>query len=216
MGSAPNTIEEFLPKRRSAILDRTSSWELISINLTGHHPPAKDSRARYFLTVVDHFKKWAEACQLPNKEATTVARALAEQVFIRCVMPVQILSDQGNEVDSSIMCETCRLYGVDKVRTTAYKPFTNGAVERFHCTLNSMLGKVMSNCQRDWVERLPYVMAAYRAFWLDATCFFPTSGFFVGSSVPRSIWFWELPMSCLPRRGRILSSAKSGCNVRPA
>ena len=103
----------------SALVAR-ASWERISIDLTGPHPPARHSRARYILTVVDHFTKQAHACPLPNKEVTTVARALAEQVFTRHGIPVQIRSDQGNEVDSSIMHETCRLYGVDKVRTTAY------------------------------------------------------------------------------------------------
>ena len=64
-------------------------------------------------------------------------------------MPVQILSEQGNEVDSPLMREICRSYGIDKVRTTAYKPSTNDAVERFHRSLNSMLGKVVSDSQRD-------------------------------------------------------------------
>ena len=86
---------------------------------------------------------------------------------------MQIRSDQGNEVDSSLMREICRSYGIDKVRTTAYKSSTNGAVERFHRSLNSMLGKVVSDSQRDWVERLPYVMAAYRASRHEATGFSP-------------------------------------------
>ena len=106
--------------------------------------------------MVDHFTKWAEACPLSKKEATTVARALVEQVFSRHGMPVQILSDQGNKVGSSLMREIGRSYGINKVRTTAYKPSTNGAVERFHHSLNSMLSKVVSDSQRDWVERLPY------------------------------------------------------------
>ena len=74
-----------------------------------------------------------------------MARALVEQIFSRHGMPVQNLSDQGNEVDSPLLREICRSYRIDKVRTTAYKPWTNGAVERFHRSLNSMLGKVMSD-----------------------------------------------------------------------
>ena len=70
-----------------------------------------------------------------------------------------------------MMRETCKLYGVDKARTTTYKPSTNGVVERFHRTLNSMLGKVVSICQRDWVERLPYVMASSWASRHEATGF---------------------------------------------
>ena len=81
-------------------------WEPISIDMTGLHPLAKDSRESYILTVVDHFTKLAETCPLPNKEVTTVTCALAGQVFTRSGMSVQILSDPGNVVHSSIMRET--------------------------------------------------------------------------------------------------------------
>ena len=52
-------------------------------------------------------------------------------------------------MNSSLMREICRSYGMYKVRTTAYKPSTNGGVEMFHRSLNSMLGKVVSDSQRD-------------------------------------------------------------------
>jgi len=54
-----------------------------------------------------------------------------------------MLSDRGNEVDSGIMRAVCDLLDIDKMRTTSYRPSTNGAVGRFHRTLNSMLGKVV-------------------------------------------------------------------------
>ena len=53
---------------------------------------------------------------------------------------------------------------IDKMRTSVYQQSTNGAVERFHRTLNTMMGKVVSQSKRDWDERLPAMMAAYRAF----------------------------------------------------
>jgi len=62
---------------------------------------------------------------------------------------------------------------IDKVRTTAYKPSTNGVAERFHRTLNTMLGKVVSDSQRDWDDKLPSVMAAYRASPHSSTGFTP-------------------------------------------
>ena len=66
---------------------------------------------------------------------------------------------------------------IDKLRTTAYKPSTNGAVERFHKTLNSMLGKVTQENQKDWDERLPFVLAAYRATVHSSTGFTPNKVF---------------------------------------
>ena len=62
---------------------------------------------------------------------------------------------------------------IGKVRTSPCKASTNGAVERFHRTLNSMLGKVVSDSQGDWDERLPAVMAANRESPHSSTGFFP-------------------------------------------
>jgi len=52
---------------------------------------------------------------------------------------------------------------IEKLRTTVFRPSCNGVVERFHRTLNSMLAKAVSDSQRDWDERLPLVLSAYRA-----------------------------------------------------
>ena len=58
---------------------------------------------------------------------------------------------------------------IDKVRTTAYRPSTNGMVERYHRTLNSILGKIIREDQRNWCEKVSIVAAAYRASVHEAT-----------------------------------------------
>ena len=129
-------------------------WERIGIDLTGIHPRSRRGNC-YFLTYVDHFTKFAEAFPIPNKEAVTVARVLVEQVFPRFGIPIQILGDQGKEFDNNLLNGLCDVLGIDKIRTTPYKASTNGAVERFHRTLNATLGRVVSESQRDWDEKLP-------------------------------------------------------------
>ena len=71
------------------------------------------------------------------------------------------------------MAEICRLLDIDKMRTTAYHPSGNGAVERFHATMNALIGRVIKEHHSDWDSLLPYVMAAYRAFRHEATKFTP-------------------------------------------
>ena len=85
-----------------------------------------------------------------------------EQVFACFGTPLLILSDQGKEVEGRIMNEVCRLFGIEKLRTTPYKPSMN-QVERFHQTMNSVLAKTLSENQKDWEVRLPFVMSAYHA-----------------------------------------------------
>jgi len=78
-------------------------------------------------------------------------------------MPLQVLSDRGPEFESDLFSDLTKNMEINKIRTSAYKPSTNSTVERFHRTLNSMLGKVVSESQRDWDQKLPYVLATYRA-----------------------------------------------------
>jgi len=70
------------------------------------------------------------------------------------------------------MREVCRLFGIEKLRTTPYKPSTN-QVERFHRTLNSIFGKTVAEHQKDWDTRLVFAMSAYRATRHKATGYLP-------------------------------------------
>src|SRR6266516_4889133 len=62
-----------------------------------------------------------------------------------------------------LMKELGRLLGIDKLRTVACRPSTNVAIERFHRSRNSMLGKVVDEGQSNWDSFIPSVMAAYRS-----------------------------------------------------
>ena len=149
-----------LPRRASMQTPLVGEpWERVSVDVTGPHP--KSTRGnRFIITVVDHFTKWAEAIPVANHTAPVVARALMNHVFSKFGAPLQLLTDRGPKFESELFTQLMRWMEIDKLRTTAYKPSTNGVVERFHRTLNSMLGKVVSDSQRDWDERLPLVMAA--------------------------------------------------------
>ena len=147
-------------------------FERVGIDITGPHPKSKNGFT-YILTMMDYFSKWAEAFPIRNQEAHTVAKVLVDRVFSRFGMPLQILTDRGSNFESQLFNELCRRLHIDHVRTTAYKPSTNGMVERFHRTLNSILGKVIADNQRDWDQHLPYAVAAYRATIHESTGYSP-------------------------------------------
>jgi len=147
-------------------------WERLGVDITGPHPKSRNGYI-YMLTVTDYFTKWADAFPIRNQEATTVAKVLVDRVFSYMGMPVQILTDRGSNFESQLFGELLRRLHIDRVRTTAYKPSTNGQVERFHRTLNSILGKVVSENQRDWDTHIPYAVAAYRATIHESTGYSP-------------------------------------------
>ena len=148
--------------------------ERCHVDITGPHPRTpRGSKYIYILTCVDSFSKWDEAFAIPNREAKTVARFLVEQVFCRLGTPIALLTDNARELDGRLMQEICRLLDVDKQHTSYYHPETNSIAERFHGTLNSMMGRVVSENQKDWDLLLPYVMAAYRATVHQTTGYSP-------------------------------------------
>lgn len=147
-------------------------WDRIHIDLTGPHPRSRRGN-QYILTCVDAFTKFALGIAIRDKTAHSVARALVEQVFSVFGIPLIIVSDLGREFENQTLSEICRLMGIRKLRTTSYKPSSNGIAERVHRTLNSALAKVVCESQKDWCERLPYVMAAYRASQHASTNFSP-------------------------------------------
>jgi transposase InsO family protein len=137
-------------------------FETLSMDITGPHPRSRSGN-EYILTVMDSFSKFVEAIPIQSHSATVVARRLVDNVFSRYGVPIRLLSDQGPEFESALMAELCRSYGIEKIRTTSYKPSTNGGIERFHRTLNSMLGRVVAESQRDWDQHVAPVMSAYRS-----------------------------------------------------
>lgn len=158
------------PPRQTRLKPFTAGepFELISIDITGPHPTSRKGN-QFLLTMVDSFSKWAEAFPIRDHHADTVARQLTTHVFPRFGVPKQLLSDRGPEFESTLFTELCRSMGVEKLRTTSFKASTNGAVERFHATINSMLAKVVQEDQRNWDECVPMVLAAYRASRHEST-----------------------------------------------
>ena len=148
------------------------AWEVMSIDVTGPHPRSKHGNV-YILTVIDHFSKWADAFPVPNHTASTVSRVLYNRVFVYFGCPLRILSDQGPEFESHLFQDLCQSMEIEKIRTTPYKPSTNGMVERYHRTLNTILAKTIASNQRDWCEKVPIAAAAYRASTHEATGFSP-------------------------------------------
>jgi len=143
-------------------------WETVSIDISGPFPISRDGY-QYILSAQCLFTKWVESFPLRRQTAAEVAKCLFFNLFMRLGFPARLLSDQGKQFESELFSELCRFAGIKKLRTSPYKPSTNGQIERWHRTLNSMLAKVVSSDQRNWTDHLPGVLAAYRATVHEAT-----------------------------------------------
>ena len=148
--------------------------ESIAIDVTGPHPISTSGK-QYIVTVIDLFSRWAEAYAVTRHTAPIVAQVLTDNWFCRYGMPRRLLSDQGTEFESLLFTELCNRFGIDKLRCSPYKASTNGQIERFHKTMNSVLAKTVDQDHRNWDRLLPSVMAAYRATIHSSTGYSPNS-----------------------------------------
>jgi hypothetical protein len=141
------------------------------VDLTGPHPASRQG-SLYMMTALDAYTRYLVIVPLKNKMDVTVADALVQHWFLPFGAVRSIYSDQGSEWCNSLSAEVTKRMDIQKLRTTAYRPQSN-CVERVHKSINHLLSKMISDCQKDWQDKLPMVVAAYNAACHDSTGYSP-------------------------------------------
>ena len=122
--------------------------------------------------MTDHFTRLAQAFVTPSQTASVVAKTW-DKFFMYYGIPEKILSDQGRNFESSLIAELCKLTGVKKLRTTPYRPQTNGQCEKFNSTLITMIGTLPSELKYNWQDHVDTLVHAYNCMDTTATNFSP-------------------------------------------
>ena len=147
-------------------------FQKFHIDLTGPHRRSAGGHV-YLLTGICCFTKYLVVVPLRDKTALTVANALLKHVYLiygACELQVH---DNGSEFVNSILQHLSRMMGIQDLRSTAYRPVANAAIERTHRTLNAVFAKTIKEHQRDWHEQAKYVCFAYNTAKHSSTTFSP-------------------------------------------
>ena len=153
------------PKSRRAPLKKYQvgePMERVALDIAGPWPLSENGN-KYTLVVSDYFTKWAEAYPIPDQEAKTVAEVFVNQFVARFGAPLLIHTDQGRNFESRLFKEMCGLLGVKKTRTVAFRPQSDGLVERLNRTIGTMIAAFVNENQRTWDKDLQVLMMAYRS-----------------------------------------------------
>ena len=73
-----------------------------------------------------------------------------------------IHTDQGSNFKSGLFRQVLKSLSVHHIVSSAYHPQSQGALERWHQTLKSMLRKYCVETEKQWDEGVPFVLFAAR------------------------------------------------------
>jgi len=135
--------------------------DIVAVDILSGLPVTPDGM-KYILVISDYFTKYSRAFALPDAEAATCMGGMYNGFFALFGLPRQLHSDMGKNFESKLFLELCRIAGVDKSRTTAFHPQSDGQVERLNRTILQMLRATADEDPVSWPQRLDTVMAAYR------------------------------------------------------
>ena len=113
------------------------------------------------LAAIDHFTKWLCVVPITCKTGAHVAKQFEHRVLPSCAVPPEtVLSDNGGEFKSAEFNDVLNKYNCGHTYTTAYKPSSNGLVERVNRTVLELL-RIDEYNNDKWMDLLPKVIMIY-------------------------------------------------------
>lgn len=116
--------------------------------------------------------RFPEAVPLRKITAKSVVKALVK-FFSVFGIPKIVPSDQGSNFMSKVSQQVMQQLGTEHRPSSAYHPESQGALERFHGTLKSMLRAYCLEFRNDWDEGVPLVLFAAREVVQESLGFSP-------------------------------------------
>ena len=97
---------------------------------------------KWILTAVCPYSNYLRAIPVPDKTATTAAKAIFIDVFVLFGFSFVLQSDRGRVILNlnALLHRLTKLLSIKQVFTSGFRPHLNGATERTHRFLNSAWG----------------------------------------------------------------------------
>ena len=123
---------------------------------------------KHILFFTDFVTKWVDFCCFFCYWKSRCWFIFTE-IFTRFGVPREIVSDNGPHFISNLVQGVMEQYKIWHRKSTPYHPQANGQVESTNKVIESILIKTINMHQKDWVERLPKALWAYRTTWRNST-----------------------------------------------
>ena len=169
LGGKPNQNIPQAPLHPIPAFDEPFSH--IIIDCVGPLPKTK-SQNEYLLTIMCSSTRFPEAIPLRSIKTNTILKALIK-FFTLFGLPKSIQSDQGTNFMAHAFQQVMNQLGIKQYKSSAYHPESQGAVERFHQTLKTMIKMYCIENSKDWDEGVHLLLFAVRESVQESLGFSP-------------------------------------------
>ena len=156
LGGKPNQNIPQAPLHPIPAFDEPFSH--IIIDCVGPLPKTK-SQNEYLLTIMCSSTRFPEAIPLRSIKTNTILKALIK-LFTLFGLPKSIQSDQGTNFMAHAFQQVMNQLGIKQYKSSAYHPESQGALERFHQTLKTMIKMYCIENSKDWDEGVHLLLFA--------------------------------------------------------
>ncbi|XP_047256179.1 uncharacterized protein K02A2.6-like [Capsicum annuum] len=116
-------------------------WPFVacSMDVIGPIEPLAFNGHRFILVTIDYFTKWIEAASYKTVTKKVVIVFVKNNLICQFRIPKSIITDNGANLNSNLMKETCEQFKIIHRNSTAYRPQMNGAVEAANKNIKKIL-----------------------------------------------------------------------------
>ena len=144
-------------------------FDKVIVDCVGPLPKSRSGNM-YLLTIMDVATRYPEAIPLRRITAKVVSEALVK-FFTRVGLPKEVQHDQGSNFMSRVFKQVLQSLGITQIASSAYHPQSQGALERYHQTLKTMVKAFCHDRQEDWDKGIDLLLFATRETPNESTGF---------------------------------------------
>ncbi len=146
-------------------------FEYLLADCVGPLPRSKSGN-NYLFTEMCLNTRFPAGYPLRSITSHSIVRALTQFMSVFGI-PKIIQSDQGSNLTSHLFQQVLKELHIKHNQSTAYHAQSQGALERFHQSLKSLLRAYSVQLDQDWEEGLSWMMLAARGVVQESTGFSP-------------------------------------------
>uniref|UniRef100_A0A8C5DMZ9 Gypsy retrotransposon integrase-like protein 1 n=1 Tax=Gouania willdenowi TaxID=441366 RepID=A0A8C5DMZ9_GOUWI len=146
-------------------------FERVLVDCVGPLPRTKSGN-KFLVTVMCAATRFPEVFPVRKITTPVVVKALVK-FFSLFGLPWVVQSDQGSNFMSKIFAQVLKQLNIQHYHSSAFHPESQGALERFHQTLKTMLRTYCLEFENDWDEGVHLQMFAIREVVQESLGFSP-------------------------------------------